>query len=46
MIQVYLRNKKNFKHSNLKEIEKEEQIKPQVSIREEIIKIQVEINKD
>ena len=48
VIRVYFWKQENFqikKSLHLKELEKEEQTKPKVSRRKEIIKIRVEINK-
>ena len=49
VIQAYLRKQEKSQINNLilhlKELEKEEQIKPKVSTRKEIIKIRAETNK-
>ena len=43
-IQSYLKKQEKSQINNLKELEKEEQTKPKVSKRKEIIKIRAEIN--
>ena len=43
-MQSYLRKQEKAQISNLKHLEEEEQAKPKISIRKEIIKIRVEIN--
>ena len=49
MIQAFLKKQEKSQENNLtyhlKELEKEEQMKPKVSRRKEIIKIREEINK-